>query len=394
MNKLELENIIGNKLRVSGKEQRIAMNVFIQCVSEYIGCDETIRIPDIGIFQLRKTGKNLQTNSLKNSSRESFQLLYVPITYNKEISDVLAFSVSPQQKKKSGSIEEAFSISVGKPLIPLTGTGRDEHLIQSSFIMLQKNYSEKVLRLLEDAIHLKNFKLDFDLSTLQEDIIQSSMQEEEEGYAEDVDLEMPAIPWDFGIASETVIPKEKIEKEKIDSEEKKSRTHSTNEDINPESPEEISLVQPDELQEDYESDEELINDKELISGGEDELSGEMKKEDLAEDSVGMNESMEANIESKSIKENVNNSDGEENKKEKKSYRWLWLVIFLIIIAAGLYYYIFIYKSSKGNNIINQDSQLKYKTPALVKGYSSKKDFFTSPAYIVCADTPEFYRLEI
>jgi nucleoid DNA-binding protein len=60
MNKLELENIIGNKLGVSGKEQKIATDVFIQSVSEYIECGDTIRIPDIGIFQLRKTEKSLK----------------------------------------------------------------------------------------------------------------------------------------------------------------------------------------------------------------------------------------------------------------------------------------------------------------------------------------------
>ena len=118
----------------------------------------------------------------------------------------------------------------------------------------------------------------------------------------------------------------------------------------------------------------------------------MKEEDLTNDSSGMNKSVKAKVESDSIKDNVDSSNGKE--KKKKSYRWLWLIVLLIIIAVGLYYYFFIYKNLNGNKIINQHSQLKYKTPALVKNYSSENNFFTSHAYQAYADTPEFYRLEI
>ena len=380
MNKRELENIIGKKLGAEIDELKTATDVFIQSVSEYISVGDTIRIPDIGMFQLKKIEKGFSEDSV----RSSFRLFYVPLTFKKGISDIIAFNVVPDLKKRDNSIDGVFSISIGKPLIPLTETGRNGIIDQSSKIMAKGSYREKSIEILENAIHLKDFKLDISPSLLQEDIIQSVLQEEEDKQSKEIDLELSSIPWDFGIPIEPENLDEKVKEQKAELNDNRSQSGlknkvNDNEEEN-KLPEDQLKTISNEIQED---------NVRILTNREEELSNSINQNELRNIENEIPDEIEQETEEKTIEppepegtNKISESDITDSEKDieniegekKKSFRLLWLIIFIVIlIAAALLYYFFIYQNSKRNNLSNFNTQIKYRASVLVENNNLKKD---------------------
>ncbi|MGE5429583.1 MAG: SPOR domain-containing protein [Syntrophomonadaceae bacterium] len=193
MKKEELVNIISARLNSQGKETAVAFDVFLQKVAESLQVNESVKIPDVGIFQLKRKGS---LDDSAGQGKSSFYLLFVPLKYNrKDKNEVLAFQVNPRNIKKTELDDDVFSLSVDQPVIPVTEQARKDFLVHSSYLMMQKNFEERVDGLLLNSLNLSDFEIDYKFpSSPGENIFDLAPETENETGSEDNE----SIPWDFG----------------------------------------------------------------------------------------------------------------------------------------------------------------------------------------------------
>ncbi|HEX2960262.1 MAG TPA: SPOR domain-containing protein [Ignavibacteriales bacterium] len=198
MKKEELVNIISARLSSQGKETAVAFDVFLQKVAESLEVNESVKIPEVGIFQLKKKGTLDESGS---QGKGSFYLLFVPLKYNrKDKNEVLAFQVNPRNLKKTEIDDDVFSLSVDQPVIPVTEQARKEFLVHSSYLMMQKNFEDRVDGMLLNSVNLSDFEIDHNFSAIPEEN-KFGLAPEPEKEAETEDNE--SIPWDFGEEDKT-----------------------------------------------------------------------------------------------------------------------------------------------------------------------------------------------
>lgn len=207
MNKRDLIKLVSEKLGAAKNETKIAFEVFLQKVAEYTEEDSSIRIPEIGIFHLKK----------KEQDSDQHNLLFLPLRYNpQEKNKILSFDVNVAKETEPGE-ESAFNLSIGKPLIPIIGVNRRDFMIQSSYILLQKAFEEGTDTLLSKSVVLTDLKLDLRLIEKDDEGIETFLDEDG---SYQPSLESPeVIPWDFGVSPELSTEQsvaEKAEEEDIE----------------------------------------------------------------------------------------------------------------------------------------------------------------------------------
>ncbi|MCU7494485.1 MAG: hypothetical protein HF314_12850 [Ignavibacteria bacterium] len=207
MKKEELVNIISQRLSSQGRETTVAFDVFLQKVAESLEVNESVKIPDVGIFQLKRKG-NLSAADSAARGKSSFYLLFVPLKFNrKDKNEVLAFQVNPRNVKRAEIDDEVFSLSVDQPVIPVTEQARKDFLVHSSYLMLQKNFEDRVESILSNSVNLSDFEIEYNFSSMPEENrgeYPSGMEKET------LKEESESIPWDFGEdeAVEESVPEE------------------------------------------------------------------------------------------------------------------------------------------------------------------------------------------
>lgn len=194
MNKEEFLQKIAEMFGAEGNDARIALSVFLQKISESLELNGSVKIPELGIFQLKRknaqkefaVGKedplfrfvNKTDNLLFNISGEApaadnetvsenlyespYYLIFMPLKYeNKEEGKVLCFRMQNLDKLESDVNDSVFNLSVKKPLIPVSASAKKELMMKSSFLLQQKGFEEKADRLLSGAVSLSNFNIKY-----------------------------------------------------------------------------------------------------------------------------------------------------------------------------------------------------------------------------------------
>jgi len=151
-----LINNICRELNIVGSEKTFAFDFFIQRISESLKYDEAIRIPKLGIFQLKK-GINEQNSN-------SDILVFVPFNIQNETENFAFFNI-PVKKKENDlnkSIDEIFSLSVNKPIISIKGINDSDN----SLFIIQKRLEEQINYIIQNSDFLEGLNLweDFVLS--------------------------------------------------------------------------------------------------------------------------------------------------------------------------------------------------------------------------------------
>ncbi|MGE5679934.1 MAG: SPOR domain-containing protein [Bacillota bacterium] len=148
MKKEELISQIGRSLGASEKETTLAFDIFLQKVSGSLNSGEALRVPGLGIFQLAKDPSGDKSFALNFFSNESIK--------RNRTRDVITFPVS--KKISADNVDEdAFSLSVDKPLIPLAGKHKQDFLVQSTYLMAQKEFEEKAEEIVERSVRIDGF---------------------------------------------------------------------------------------------------------------------------------------------------------------------------------------------------------------------------------------------
>lgn len=151
---------MAENLGVSRTQKDLAFKIFINKVTSILGYDEALKIPDIGIFQLKK-GSDENGNIKETAFNKSSRIIFSP-TYSTDkeenVSLFLTINVDEQNRASEILDEKIFSLGVGKPLIPIANSG-PESSGGTADIYFQKSIQARIADLLSRAEKLENFDL-------------------------------------------------------------------------------------------------------------------------------------------------------------------------------------------------------------------------------------------
>ncbi|MGE5457914.1 MAG: SPOR domain-containing protein, partial [Methanococcaceae archaeon] len=403
MEKEDLINSVASALGASEQEIKIAFDIFIQKVSDFLHLDGTIKIPEIGMFQLKK--RLLSKND--RSKISSFYLVFSPIKYaGKTAGETLKFDIASKPVNVKEFDDSIFSPGIDKPLIPVAGLKKKELYFQSNYIMMQKDFEEKVNKLLSHAIDLDNFDLEDVRKTEGGEFDDFNLAEDREP----VNFEPEHIPWDFGSEPDieenpTVDSKEIIAQDDLWDSLKSGLEENNSEENSLETPSEKSNYNYEEffrpgtdntdIAANQYSDDEKFTAGDLLNSqdeflAEDELSGvdtyvpnsiepdndegfddQLKSfteeedettglEEFHEEGAHENNEMALINETSAISHDYTGElqleEAEEKTKDKISVV-IWLVLLAIVLfsAGGIYYFMF-YKKNGQNTSVSQHIQ--------------------------------------
>jgi len=377
MDKSILIGKIARHFGVPDSEQKLFFEIFLRKCSEELDPGEPVKIGEIGKLEYRKARSEQDEDT-------------IAIITNEE--DNFVFGI-PEEDKEIYSIDSYFSISIGKPVIPLKGNEDSEFFIPHSGNEMKRMFELKVGRFIEDArkseseveesaldltddvshinFSFKNWKSssDLDRDSLEEKIDEqeemenniSELQDEENQLVKEPDVEEQ-------IEEETVSDsREEISNEILE------ETETQLEEITPEiievpqSVEEITEKTEDEINKDENIEEELKSDleqSELSEAGltEDEPSDDLIEEDeknfesyneqphvdeeeyLRADSASLSdeeESVSVDDDKQAVLEAIKYAEEKEERLE--SYRkrpyggFIFAVVVLVVIGTVIYF---------------------------------------------------------
>ncbi|MFH0733805.1 MAG: SPOR domain-containing protein [bacterium] len=150
---------ISQELGVSNSERNLAYEIFIKKISAALQYDETIKIPNIGLFQ-RKKGLFLGSVFVPNSALND-TLIFSPFSNNKDNFDFAYFNIKINTKSELNFEfdENIFSLSVNKPIILFDKEGLNPDNPTTSLILLKKAIEEKINSIITQSDFLEGINL-------------------------------------------------------------------------------------------------------------------------------------------------------------------------------------------------------------------------------------------
>ncbi|MDZ7766890.1 MAG: SPOR domain-containing protein [Melioribacteraceae bacterium] len=147
MNKEELLKANAELIGVSSSERELALQILIERISEQLREDgDAVKIEELGVFQL------------KQDSNKS-ELIFSFITSTSKPASKTLFLRLPISKISEDDSDDAFSVSIGKPTIPLNYSGKEGEEADTSFLFIKKKIEERVTEILDTAVYMKDFNL-------------------------------------------------------------------------------------------------------------------------------------------------------------------------------------------------------------------------------------------
>lgn len=153
MKKEMLTAKIAELVGVSSSEADFASKLFMDHISHTLDFDEALRIPNLGIFQLKKD----------LDSKDKSIVIYSPST-ELSVPDqsalFMSFKVDSKDKVAGSDFsEEIFSLGIGKPVVPLKSNINNKEDVNASYFMLKKSIEERIKELIANSIKLENYDL-------------------------------------------------------------------------------------------------------------------------------------------------------------------------------------------------------------------------------------------
>jgi nucleoid DNA-binding protein len=207
MNKAEIIRKLAKKVGVQDLDAKIFFEVFLRKISQQLNLGETIKINNLGYFQV--SSSNIQKRKLNNSvSAHADVIVFHPLQYEKlGTNESLIFNIPYKNDEEFNLIDSYFSLSFGKSVIPLEGANISEYFIPPTGNELRRLFDSKADKLLKDVEVIENFIsgdaiiVDPDLKNpnLERQIREESlldMENEENRFVQD--NEFKELTWDFG----------------------------------------------------------------------------------------------------------------------------------------------------------------------------------------------------
>ncbi len=227
MTKVELIRKLAKKAGVPDSEAKIFFEIFLQHIGSQLSPGEAINIKNFGFFQLRK-GK-IKSAGEQQESESLFPdlIVYTPHENTAADSDEsLIFNIPVSKPIEYNPIDSHFSLSFGKPVIPLRGVRESEFFLQPTGNELRRLIESKVENLIEHAGLIKNYTKGNEYILISADVLKTHQFEfswNEASNKPDADIQSSIaenIPWDFGediskqIEEESILDVEREDEQK------------------------------------------------------------------------------------------------------------------------------------------------------------------------------------
>ena len=339
MNKAEIIRKISKKAGVPDTEAKKFFEIFLKNASEILKPGESLEVSGVGMFQLR-VGQ-IENRSSQNPDKEYiYSDLIVYMNKDEDIphDEEIIFNVPSGIEKEYQPVDSYFSLSIGKPVIPLKGVKETEFFIPPSGTELRSLLESKIARLISEAEKIGGGK---ETETIHLDDEESSEEQTDwkkpgEGNTED-EIRVPNrsdflktrefenLSWDFGenlsdeIEEESILDTE-LEKEETVPEDESPKYEPVEKepaDIKPEFEEETG----DEVSEEDIFEEVIDEDEDetvyFENEGED-LSGSLNKRDESE----TEEDISGDYSGKSDFAEMTESEKEEEEVQEEEAQWV------------------------------------------------------------------------
>lgn len=149
MNKEELQKYCAELIGVSSSEKELALDIFKEKILEQIKKDgDALRVEGVGVFQLKIDNQN-----------NSAELIFSPDKSVTSKSLFLRLPIKHPVNYDDSAIEDIFSISVGKPIVPIKNSVESGGDSETSFVFIKKKIEERVTEILQGSELLTGFNL-------------------------------------------------------------------------------------------------------------------------------------------------------------------------------------------------------------------------------------------
>ena len=145
----KLKTLIAELLEVSDSEKNLAFLLFKKKISETLQLGEAIKIPSIGVFQLKEQFNVAKEKSA--SSKGKTTIIFSPTEKNDDESLFLTLELD-ENDDSSEFDEKVFSIGIDKPILPI---GENEQKEESKQLSLDK----KITDVISKSEKIENFDL-------------------------------------------------------------------------------------------------------------------------------------------------------------------------------------------------------------------------------------------
>ncbi len=152
MNKAEIIRKISKKAGVPDTEAKKFFEIFLKNASDILKPGESLDIAGVGVFQLR-VGQIEHSGSQLPDEKYIYSdlIVYINKAASLEDDEEIIFNVPSGIEKEYQPYDSYFSLSIGKPVIPLKGVKETEFFIPPSGTELRSLLESKIERLISQA---------------------------------------------------------------------------------------------------------------------------------------------------------------------------------------------------------------------------------------------------
>ena len=156
MNKAELIRKVAKNVGVPDTDAKIFFELFLKRISALLEIGQSIFVMDFGYFHLIKGSIKKPVNSFKNNEISEEAVEFVLYSEDKDLrnSDTkgLVFNIPIFDEEDYHPIDSAFSLSIGKPLIPLRGVPFDNIYMPTSGYEYRRLIESKVEKIIAASV--------------------------------------------------------------------------------------------------------------------------------------------------------------------------------------------------------------------------------------------------
>jgi len=160
MTKAELIRKIVKLSGIPDSEAKVFFEIFLQKTSGMLRPGQAVKLKNFGYFQLRQAifKTTLSKPSGKINQINTEVIVFSPFDEIEE--EGLIFNIPALVTEKYNYIDSYFSLSIGKPIIPLQGVKDTDYFIMPTGYEMKKLIESKVVKLLEDVEIIKDYAKD------------------------------------------------------------------------------------------------------------------------------------------------------------------------------------------------------------------------------------------
>ncbi len=371
MTKAELIRKIAKQSGVPDTEAKLFFEIFLRKAAGVTEQGGALLVPEFGYF-LPKKGK-MHISNFEGENLEVYLDLIVFNSAAEEKQDSLIFNVPETNPNESKPVDAYFSLSIGKPVIPLQGVKDVDFFLPPSGHELRRLIESKVEKIIDESEVIKNYKTGSDIVLINKDefdksqlemnynslnqTVESKTNSESEIDIED-SIDYNEVNWNTSRDLSKEIEEESLldigkDYESIFEEETSGLSWNfgnvADENYNSNEEGTIDLedgLKPNEI---ISESEVIANENNLIS--ENDLDeNEISQYNELEETKPIPENIEEEITDKeTANDNIENENEElkstdaqlsyeaKHLKQRKSYTWIFILVALLILAAAYFF---------------------------------------------------------